>query len=122
MFKEWYIQDPKGIAMGDAAASYSKFEKDVATEEESFYLLIAMLPCEKLWGWLSQQIESGINDTNVYSFWIEDNLPESDTLATYINENAERFNVDQQKAMDIYQNGMQCEVDFFTSATIEEDN
>lgn len=58
----------------------------------------------------------------MYSFWIEDNMPGSHTLATYINENAERFKVDPQKAMDIYQNGMQCEVDFFTSGTIEEVN
>eukprot|EP00057_Strongylocentrotus_purpuratus_P005039 XP_003730066.1 PREDICTED: uncharacterized protein LOC764526 isoform X1 [Strongylocentrotus purpuratus] len=122
MFKEWYIKHPKGIAMGDAAASYSKFELGVATKEEPFYLLIAMLPCEKLWGWLAQEIKSGINDTNVYSFWIQDNLPGSHTLANYIDENAENFKVDLKKAMKIYKDGMQCEVDFFTSGTIEEVN
>ncbi|XP_030844031.1 uncharacterized protein LOC100892956 [Strongylocentrotus purpuratus] len=122
MFKEWYIKHPKGISMGDAAASYSEFELDVATTEEPFYLLIAMLPCEKLWGWLAQEIKSGINDTNVYSFWIQDNLPGSHTLANYIDENAEKFKVDLKKAMKIYKDGMQCEVDFFTSGTIEEVN
>ncbi|XP_038050170.1 uncharacterized protein LOC119723538 [Patiria miniata] len=119
MFKQWYIKDPRGIAMGTAAASYSSFEKGVATNSQAIYLLIAMLPCEQLWGWLAEQIQPGINDTNVYSFWIEDNLGGSHKLANFINEHTESYGVRPEVAKGIYKTAMQCEVEFFRSATID---
>ena len=60
MFKEWYIANPSGIAMGEAAKSYTTFERKVAQDMDPIYLLIAMIPCEKLWHWLAVQIRSGI--------------------------------------------------------------
>ncbi|XP_022093498.1 uncharacterized protein LOC110980809 [Acanthaster planci] len=119
MFKQWHIRDPSGVAMGAAAASYSAFEKGVAENCEPIYLLIAMLPCEKLWEWLAEQIQSGISETNVYSFWITDNLGGSSKLAHFIDAYADEYGVDLQKAKDIYHGAMQGEVNFFASATAE---
>ncbi|XP_022093516.1 uncharacterized protein LOC110980819 [Acanthaster planci] len=118
MFDEWHIRDPTGVSMGTAAASYSAYEKHVAETNDPIYLLIAMLPCDQLWGWLAEQIKSGISDKNVYSFWIEDNLPQHKSkLAEFIDANAHYYEVFWPEAKVIYQRAMQGEVDFFTSAT-----
>uniref|UniRef100_UPI00358E7C1F uncharacterized protein n=1 Tax=Myxine glutinosa TaxID=7769 RepID=UPI00358E7C1F len=118
MFKQWYIADPTGIAMGKAAQDYSDFEKNVAKKMHPIYFLIAMIPCTRLWQWLAEQIKTGISKNNVYSFWIEANHGGSHTLEDFVNENAEKYEVDHGKALDVYLGAMRGEVGFFTSATV----
>ena len=56
----------------------------------------------------------------MYSFWIKDNLGGSSKLAVFIDENAERYGVDPLQALEVYKGAMEGEVNFFASATADD--
>ncbi|XP_038068553.1 uncharacterized protein LOC119737947 [Patiria miniata] len=117
LFQQWHIANPNGILLGKAAEEYVKFEREVAEDMSPLYLLIAMLPCEKLWSWLAMELQYEISATNVYRFWVDDHVSIDPVLATFIDENAGRYNVDLDTAMFIYQKALYWEGEFFESAS-----
>ena len=56
--EQWHIVDPSGIKLGAACENYVNHERNVATTMDPIYLVVAMIPCVKLWPWLGQQIEA----------------------------------------------------------------
>ena len=56
MFEEWHIGDSKGIELGSGCQNYVNNLKDVANKKDPIYLVVAMIPCVKLWPWLGEQI------------------------------------------------------------------
>jgi len=56
LFDEWHIADASGIELGAACENYVNHERNVATTMDPIYLVVAMIPCAKLWPWLGQQI------------------------------------------------------------------
>ncbi|XP_022102439.1 uncharacterized protein LOC110985611 [Acanthaster planci] len=117
LFEQWHIADPEAVSLTKAATEYINFGREVSEEMSPVYLLIAMLPCEKLWGWLANEIRSRIDATNIYSFWIEEHLISVSTLTNFIDDNAERYDVDLDTAVYVYQKALSLEVNFFQSAT-----
>ncbi|QSX37408.1 hypothetical protein [Shewanella sedimentimangrovi] len=122
--REWRLADPKAVLPSDTAKRYSDFERRLATGQaeagkaaDPIYTLIAMLPCEYLWGWLAQQL-SPATDTNLYGPWISSNACVAGAFAignfieAYIGEHA----VDEELARQLYLTAMELEYRNFEGA------
>ncbi|XP_060076762.1 uncharacterized protein LOC132556373, partial [Ylistrum balloti] len=58
LFNKWRIESPTGINLSKACESYVDYERKVAATEDTIYMIVAMIPCMKLWPWLGQQVQS----------------------------------------------------------------
>ena len=90
MFQDWHINSPAGIDLGEAAKNYLDFGHSVLRDFPPYYMIIAMLPCDMLWEWLGKQLEGDISATNVYSFWIEGNLPGSTSWEDFVDDHTDK--------------------------------
>lgn len=86
--------------------------------EEAIYFAVALLPCSRLWLWLSNQL----NETccNAYFTWKMDNMhghPEDHYKALL----DKHLTTSEQigKAIDIFRQQIQNEHDFFASSLVE---
>jgi thiaminase/transcriptional activator TenA len=118
IFSQWHIGQPSAInpSPAPAAKQYMAFESMVALRLPPLYLVIAMIPCERLWSWLANQVKPGPSSGNLYNFWINGNLNDSGAqkLETFINQHVN--NIDAKLALGVYQGCMTGEGDFFRSA------
>ncbi|XP_033749938.1 uncharacterized protein LOC117334425 [Pecten maximus] len=117
LFKKWHIEDASGITLDDACKSYAAYENNVAVTEDTIYMIVAMIPCMKLWPWLGQQLESG--KKGVYDEWYNDNFdPTYDgykELDKFVDDAAITGSIDAQKALKVYAYCMSGELAFFGS-------
>lgn len=114
LFEQWNIGDPSAIKLGEAAELYIVYQEHIFKNCDILYALISMLPCEMLWTWLANQLEGNISDTNVYSFWISDNMgTEPGKIGTFLNNNS--VSIDFAVALPIFLNCMRGEYNFFCS-------
>ncbi len=116
IFSQWHISQPSAINPSPAAKQYMAFESIVARQLPPLYLVVAMIPCERLWSWLANQVKPGSPSGNLYNFWINGNLNDSGAqkLETFINEHVN--NIDVNQAISVYQGCMTGEGNFFRSA------
>ena len=70
MFEQWHIDRPGAVALGQPAADYCALAPNVLAGFPSYYVIIAMMPCNMLWRWLKEQLEGFAVNGNLYSFWI----------------------------------------------------
>lgn len=112
----WHIQEPSAVKLCAAAKTYVDVESDVAQNLESIYTVVVMTPCDRLWSWLAKQLEPDMIPTNLYSFWIKENLSDSGALhlEQTIDANANLLN--EAKALEVFRRAMLGEVNFFRSA------
>ncbi|XP_060080321.1 uncharacterized protein LOC132559715 isoform X2 [Ylistrum balloti] len=120
LFTKWHIDDPTGISLSQACQSYADFEHLVASTEDTIYMIVAMIPCMKLWPWLGKQLEQG--DHGVYNEWYQNNFdPTYDgykVLDAFVDDAAAQGTIDDVKAMEVFSRCMQGEYEFFNSANI----
>ncbi len=112
----WHIQDPSAVKLCAAAQAYADFESDVARNFEPAYAIVVMTPCDQLWAWLARQLEPEASPTNVYGFWIKENLDDSGALHLEQAIDANADLLDETKALAVFRRAMLGEVDFFRSA------
>lgn len=119
----WHIVDAQAIEPNEAVLSYVAHEHFVASQLHPIYGVVAMIPCERLWSWLAAQLKSSIGANNVYSFWIEENLPSKSAqrLENFVDAwfaaNPKHYN--HEDAMFAYRGSMLGEVNDFRAATGE---
>ncbi len=116
----WRLRDAGSIEPTNVLYQYADFEERVAREKTPIYTLVAMLPCERLWGWLGSQL-SPPNVDNLYASWINDNndLSGGYQIGNYLEYFAKKHPgaIDEEEAFKIYREAMRYEVENFKSAT-----
>ena len=114
----WRISDASSIVPMQVTKEYSDFETMVATTYDPIYTLVAMLPCEYLWPWLSEQIGTP-TPGNLYADWITGNGHSSGAFAmgNFLEAYRLQHPIDVAKATDIYTQAMQFEANNFATAT-----
>lgn len=112
----WHISDPAAVQLSVAAQTYSAFESEVAHHYDPLYTVVVMIPCDRLWYWLANQIKSGSSATNVYDFWINGNSA-SDNGAHQMENvvDTHAAQLDEDTALHVYRTAMLGEVNFFRS-------
>ena len=114
----WHIKDANGIVPSDICKQYSEFESSVAKNEDPIYALIVMLPCEYLWAWIGAQLSPPI-EGNLYAKWINGNNDASGayTMGNFIEQYQQSYSIDENKALTIYTQAMNFELQNFATAT-----
>ncbi|KAK3598232.1 hypothetical protein CHS0354_017914 [Potamilus streckersoni] len=119
LFTTWHIRDPTGIDLSKACADYAALEKNVAETMASLYLVVALIPCSKLWPWLGKQISDPPHNFGVYESWVNSNLdPNYDgykKLDKIIDDAFLVGAIDKEKALCVYKACMTGEANFFSS-------
>ncbi|XP_060552923.1 uncharacterized protein LOC132714159 [Ruditapes philippinarum] len=118
LFKKWHIADPRGIILGTGCQNYVNHLKDVVNTKDPIYLVVAMIPCVKLWPWLGDQIDADFGHFGVYTKWIKEDFdPDYKGYKLYenmVNNVYKEGTVDKDEALVVYQASMKGEVDFFS--------
>lgn len=114
----WRIKNAEGIVPTETCKAYSDFESTVAANEMPIYMLIVMLPCEYLWGWLAGQLLP-IKSDNLYAAWINDNNSTKGAYAmgNFLCDYQKKYPIDEEKAMELYIQAMHFEQQNFATAT-----
>ncbi|KAL3888074.1 hypothetical protein ACJMK2_000456 [Sinanodonta woodiana] len=119
MFKKWHIIDASGIELNKECKDYADLEKNVAETMDPLYLVVALIPCHKLWPWLGQQITWPQHDFGVYESWVTSNLnPCSQSyrkLDKIIDDAFLVGAIDKEQALCVYRGCMIGEATFFSS-------
>ena len=112
----WSLKDASGIVPTEICRQYADFETKVATTQEPIYCLISMLPCEYLWAWLGAEL-SPAKPGNLYAPWIKGNNYPSGAYAmgNFLNTYQKENPVDEDLAMEIYQQAMTYEQQNFAT-------
>lgn len=103
------------ITPGPAIEKYLSDYRDIMEKEDPIFFAVALLPCERLWLWLANQL----NETccNAYFTWKQANMqghPE-DHYRKLLDVNL--TTADQKaRANVVFRNQMQNEHDFFASS------
>ncbi|XP_021377136.1 uncharacterized protein LOC110465551 isoform X2 [Mizuhopecten yessoensis] len=117
LFLKWHIIDPVGVNMSEACESYADYEYQIAATEDTIYMLVAMLPCMKLWPWLGQQMSSF--DHGVYTEWYNAYFdPQYDgykALDIFVDEADASKTINRTKALQVFTRCMEGEYEFFNS-------
>lgn len=121
LFDTWNINDPSGIKSASAVQEYISWELHVVLNfTDPIYLLIAMLPCERLWAYLGDRLSNDPNlkcDGNLYQFWIDGNCSSSGAEKMESFLEVHRSRIDLTVAHNVYNYSMECELNFFLAAT-----
>ncbi|XP_069136620.1 uncharacterized protein [Argopecten irradians] len=112
-FKLYHIDNPSGIKLGPACQKYVDYMRKASTMD-TIYFIVSMTPCLSLWAWLGDQVKGPTN--GVYAQWVKDNFVGGSTLKDSIEKINKFANFDRKKALDIFEEGMGNEFDFFNSA------
>lgn len=57
LFEKWHINDGKAIGLGEACQEYVKTVAEVAEKDDAYYMLVALIPCGRLWSWIGQKFK-----------------------------------------------------------------
>ncbi|XP_036453224.1 uncharacterized protein LOC118826371 [Colossoma macropomum] len=106
------IMDPNSIKPTSAIQKYLDTYREVMTESDPIYFVVALLPCPRVWSWMAQNLQ--IPEDSAHYIRKSDNEGGQSEkyykpiLNKYLNT-AEKV----QKASDIFRRQMQNEHDFF---------
>ncbi|KAL3888150.1 hypothetical protein ACJMK2_000530 [Sinanodonta woodiana] len=118
LFNLWHIRDPNGIELSKACEEYAALERNVAELMGPLYLVVALIPCYKLWPWLGKQLLDSPHNFGVYESWVKANLdPTYDgykKLEQLIDDAFLVGAIDKEQALSVYQGCMTGEAQFFS--------
>jgi thiaminase/transcriptional activator TenA len=114
----WHIREAESVMPGMEMKGYADYEAYVAGNLETPYLFCVMLPCEYLWTWIANQIDSRTPVGSLYRFWVDSNkgIPNG---AYQMGNQLERYrsSIDESKATEIYTAAMNYELGVFRAST-----
>ncbi len=114
----WRIREYSGVMPYNEIKEYAAYEEYVAGNLDSPYLFSVMLPCEYLWNWIANQLAPQMSENDLYHFWIDENGGEPNGAYQMANMLEKyRPEIDEARAMEIFQTAMQHELTVFTEAT-----
>lgn len=117
----WTIKSTDSIEVRNGFRAYSAFERLVAQEKDSIYILITLLPCYYLWAWITTQLKD-YEENNIYGGWIKENqemLPSiliNDTIEAFCSQNPTEFN--EAEALNLFSKAMDYEWNNFIEASL----
>ncbi|XP_069137117.1 uncharacterized protein [Argopecten irradians] len=113
-FRVWHIDpnNPSGIKLGKACQDYIDYMNRVAETMDAIYFVVSMGPCLKLWQWVGSKIGTL---HGAYKSWAEANFRGGSTLERVI-DTIDKAKLDLSKAIDVFQEGIAHEYNFFDSA------
>lgn len=119
-YTEWHILTSKSVAPTEDFSTYAQHERFVSLNEEPIYLLAALMPCYYLWPWMANKIDADqTKHPGIYQFWVDGNKGSgssaraADRIITQWIKDGKPF--DEDKALQIFSESMQCELDVFTA-------
>ncbi|XP_052075267.1 uncharacterized protein LOC127712709 isoform X1 [Mytilus californianus] len=122
LFDKWHIRDGEAIYLGKECQEYVDTVADVASKDDAYYMLVALIPCARLWPWLGQQLTAAKDDFGAYTDWVNSNFnPSSEgykKLEVRVNAAFSKQEIDEKKALSIYSKCMNGEAGFFGSVPI----
>lgn len=109
----FHLQGVDGIKVTEAMKGYLAEYQRIMVEEEPIMFAVSLLPCNRLWVWIANQLNIGYG--NAYWSWKKNNMggkPEKykDLLSKYLT--AKNF----EKANKIFRNQMGNELQFFKAS------
>ncbi|XP_053391959.1 uncharacterized protein LOC128554676 [Mercenaria mercenaria] len=117
--KDWHIDDPSAISLGNGCENYVNHLLAVAETMDPIYLVVANIPCERLWPWIGEQVGVGSEDFGIYNKWVNENWdPKIDVHLEFeqvMNDAHAEGKIDKDKALKVYKESMKGEVEFFNS-------
>ncbi|KAK3086831.1 hypothetical protein FSP39_024217 [Pinctada imbricata] len=121
LYKEWHIKSANGICLNSACQNYVDELTSVAKDYDPIYLVAACIPCAKLWPWLGQELHNSQHNFGCYGTWVDENFNPTSVsykkLEAFVNAAYVEKMIDEATLTKIYSTCMQCEADFFGSAT-----
>uniref|UniRef100_A0A3Q2E4C6 Uncharacterized protein n=1 Tax=Cyprinodon variegatus TaxID=28743 RepID=A0A3Q2E4C6_CYPVA len=113
MLKTFNLNGVDGIKVTEAMKGYLAEYQRIMVEEEPIMFAVSLLPCNRLWVWIANQLNIGYG--NAYWSWKKNNMggkPEKykDLLSKYLT--AKNF----KKANKIFRNQMGNELQFFKAS------
>ncbi|VDI32425.1 Hypothetical predicted protein [Mytilus galloprovincialis] len=122
LFDKWHIRDGKAIELGKECQEYVDTVADVASKDDAYYMLVALIPCARLWPWLGQQLTAAKDNFGAYTDWVNSNFDPSSKgykkLEVRVNAAFSNKQIDRNKALNIYSKCMTGEAGFFGSVPI----
>ncbi|CAC5425770.1 unnamed protein product [Mytilus coruscus] len=122
LFKNWHIRDGKAIGLGKECQEYVDTVAGVADKDDAHYMLVALIPCGRLWPWIGQKLKEANHCFGAYTDWVNTNFkPTSEgykKLEVLVNAALAKKKIEKQKALNIYSKCMNGEADFFGSVPI----
>ncbi|OWF39042.1 uncharacterized protein LOC110465552 [Mizuhopecten yessoensis] len=118
LFTKWHIKDATGIDLDPACQSYAEYEHLVASTKDTIYMIVAMIPCMKLWPWLGQQLQTF--NHGVYTDWYNANFDPTYDGYKQLDEFVDTAGttIDKETALKVYSRCMEGEYEFFNSAQL----
>ncbi|XP_062517939.1 uncharacterized protein LOC134193153 isoform X3 [Corticium candelabrum] len=73
MLTQWHITDPSNVVLNSAAAGYKNFMEKAFLTLPPYNAIIALLPCNRLWNWLGEQLLPYNKKVNVSMYCMDNN-------------------------------------------------
>ena len=86
MLTQWHISDPSNVVLNSPAEAYKNFMEEAFLTLPPYNVIIALLPCDRLWNWLGEQLLPFVSATNSYSFWIvQQNANANNRMSSFVD-------------------------------------
>ena len=92
MLTQWHISDPSNVVLNSAAEAYKNFMEEAFLTLPPYNVIIALLPCDRLWNWLGEKLLPFVSATNSYSFWIvQQNANANYRMSSFVDKHTSKF-------------------------------
>ncbi len=111
------------ITLTPVTQQYVDFQRSVFTHPSLplMYSLIVLMPCERLWPWIANQMISKMNPSFCYYSWVYYNKDAIGLVENLINSLYLKSSCNDEfcieKAQELYSTAIAFERDFFASTT-----
>jgi len=111
----WRVSSPDAVTLGSSLSKYIAYHLKVAHKMEPIYTVVSLVPCERLWPWIGEQIKDSSATFGVYRDWIGDNFTGDGykDVEKFLNEH--EAIIDKEKAKQVYDTCMDGEFGFFNA-------
>ncbi|CAC5397942.1 unnamed protein product [Mytilus coruscus] len=116
ILNDWYVQNASAVKVGPECQGFIDHLLNVSLNEDPIYIVVASIPCERLWPWL------GLHQFGPYKDWVMTYF--SPAYAGYhkfeaiANAAYVKGKLTKDKALQIYTKSMEGEAAFFNSIPV----
>lgn len=121
-FTRWKLQ-LSDIKLDESKFAYATYLRNLTESTDTAYMIVAMIPYNRLWYWFGTQIDS--SKCGIYQPWVEYNFNEkfrasAEVLENKVNDMVMNGKMDADKAMEVYKTCTKYEVDILTILNSDE--
>ncbi|XP_076091575.1 thiamine biosynthesis multifunctional protein ThiED-like isoform X2 [Mytilus galloprovincialis] len=126
ILNDLYVQNASSVKVGPECQGFIDHLLNVSLNEEPIYMIVASIPCERLWPWLGLVLNKNAHQFGPYKDWVMtyfspayDGYHKFEAIA---NAAYGQGNITKDKALQIYTKSMDGEAAFFNSLPVKEVN